>query len=165
MQTLELFAMMDKPVPEPPPAFWASLSRRVTEESNAGSSWTWWPALAGGLSAVLAVVLYIIVSTPTPDGTLNGAQEYFESYEQVTYISMSLEEEIWSLSGSETALIESVYEQDLLSNKELDFLEADGEDPLDSLFGAESMEIMDGETIRLFEKLINEMVPEQTERG
>jgi hypothetical protein len=179
-ETVELFAAMDSTVPEPPAAFWASLPARVTEESQAGvglpretpigSRWARFPAWVGGVAAVAAAALLITISFPVTKIVENGVNTLDGTYGQGTFISTSLEEEILALSGYETALPGTVISEmaflDETYGKEMVFsLELNEKDPFDSLFGAESMEIMDGETIRLFERMIIEMLPEQTERG
>jgi hypothetical protein len=170
LETVDLFAAMDSPVPEPPPAFWASLPARVTEEGRATRRWGRFPAWAGGVAVAAAAALIIAMSLPVTKIVENGVEDLYGTYGQGAYISTSLEEEILALSGYEAALQGTVYSEmaflDETYEEELIFsLELNEEDPLDSLFGAESMEIMDGETIRLFERLITEMIPEQTERG
>lgn len=170
LETFELFAAMDSPVPEPPSAFWSSLPARVTEEAHAASRWGRFPAWVGGVAAVAAAALLITICFPVTKIVENGVDDLDGTYGQGAFISTSLEEEILALSGYETALPGTVISEmaflDETYGEEMVFsLELNEEDPLDSLFGAESMEIMDGETIRLFERMIIEMIPEQTERG
>jgi len=185
LETVGLFAAIDSPVPEPPATFWASLPARVTEGSRTvaalprevpiGSRWGRFPAWAGGVAVAAAAALLITISLPVTKIVENGVDDLYETYGQGAFIPTSLEEEILALSGYETplpgavysemAFLDDTYEKELILSLELGYLELYGEDPLDSLFGAESMEIMDGETIRLFERMITEMIPEQTESG
>jgi hypothetical protein len=170
LETVELLAAMGSIVPEPPATFWASLPARVTEEARATRRWGRLPAWAGGVAVAAAAVLLITISFPVTNIVENGVDDLDGTFGQGAFISTSLEEEILALSGYETDLPGTVYSEmaflDETYDEELIFsLELNEEDPLDSLFGAESMEIMDGETIRLFERLITEMIPEQTERG
>ena len=158
--TLEILAAIETPVPEPPAAFWSSLPGKVTEEARFRRRWTLAPAWAGGAAAAVVIIVLFAVLKPLPEVPVNGASEPYEPYERPAFVSLGLEEELWSISGSEVAFIDRSYDE------EIDFpLDQDAWNLSESFLGKELLEVMDEETIRVFEELIDEMNPNNLERG
>jgi hypothetical protein len=158
--TLEILAAIETPVPEPPAAFWSSLPGKVTEEARSRRRWTLVPAWAGGAAVAVVIIALFAVLKPLPEVHVNGASEPYEPYERSAFVSLGLEEELWSISGSEVAFIDRSYDEEIDFSMDLDVW-----DLPESLFGKELLEVMDEETIRVFEKLIDEMNPNNLERG
>ena len=144
--TLEILAAIETSVPEPPAAFWSSLPGKVTKEARFRSRWTLAPAWAGGAAAAVVLIALFAVLKPLPEVLVNGAREPYEPYEQAAFVSLGLEEELWSISGSEVAFIDRSYEDEIVY-----FMDQDTWGLPESLLGKELLEVMDEETIRVFE--------------
>ncbi len=146
-------------LPEPEPWFWSSLPGKVTAQVQAhrrGKARVLIPVWAGGLAAAAIAVLMLLQpgSAPQPpsDAPDYSIVETAESY------PLGLEEEILSVSGRFIDDLDQTLgldlkgvSDDIMITMDL-FLEGDG------------YETMDEETMRVFEGLVEEVIPERVRR-
>ena len=156
---IELFA--DDRVPEPPPGFWSSLPGRITRAAAKKRRRIFHMPIPVRIAGLAVAALLIAVIIGPWKGQITETEIPGEYYTLIPdRFNLGLEEEILFVSGLQVTEVELSLEQQISLSDDLDYL-----DIFESAFQSELYEGMDEGTIRIFEKLIEDLAPQGVERG
>lgn len=156
---IELFA--DDRVPEPPPGFWSSLPGRITRAAAKKRRRIFHMPIPVRIAGLAVAALLIAVIIGPWKGQITETEIPGEYYTLIPdRFNLGLEEEILFVSGLQVTEVELSLEQQISLSDDLDYL-----DIFESASQSDLYEGMDEGTIRIFEKLIEDLAPQGVERG
>ena len=145
----------DEFLPEPAPWFFTSLPGKVTariEDRRKRKARMLIPAWAGGLAlAAIAAVMFLL---PGADSQIPTQIPNYSAAQDGASLHLGLEEEILEVSNDFVDDIDRTIAEDL------DTVSGDVFVSMNAIFENDVYEIMDEQTIRIFESLVEEMIPE-----
>jgi hypothetical protein len=156
---IELFA--DDRVPEPPPGFWSSLPGRITRAVAKKRRRIFHMPIPVRIAGLAVTALLIAVVIGPWKGQITETEIPGEYYTLIPdRFNLGLEEEILFVSGLQVTEVDLSLEQQISLSDDLDYL-----DIFESAFQSDLYEGMDEGTIRIFERLIEDLAPQGVERG
>ena len=156
---IELFA--DDRVPEPPPGFWSSLPGRITRAAAKKRRRIFHMPIPVRIAGLAVAALLIAVIIGPWKGQITETEIPGEYYTLIPdRFNLGLEEEILFVSGLQVTEVDLSLEQQISLSDDLDYL-----DIFESAFQSDLYEGMDEGTIRIFERLIEDLAPQGVERG
>lgn len=156
---IELFT--DDRVPEPTPGFWSSLPGRITRAAAKKRRRIFHMPIPVRIAGLAVAALLIAVIIGPWKGQITETEIPGEYYTLIPdRFNLGLEEEILFVSGLQVTEVDLSLEQQVSLSDDLDYI-----DIFESAFQYDLYEGMDEGTIRIFEKLIEDLAPQGVERG
>lgn len=159
MELRLLMKFEDEEIPEPPPWFFSTLPGKVTAQAGSrrrDRRRVFIPVWAGGVAA--AAIAALLLLTPESASPPHTDLPEYAAVETTEALPLGLEEEILSVAGTYTTGLDRTLGLELEGVSEEIMVSAD------LIRGGYGYEMMDEETIRVFEDLVEEMIPERVRK-